>query len=215
LRRTRSTTATATCPAIANLLTPDPKEVMFHSSAVGRRVIQVDLGSSQLIDSFFFGYLSYPSPARSIQITGGSPAPTALEHPLQRIALCAVGRGSPLRQHLFVKLSVAGEQPLHPVRHQQGRGECDPRHRRWSVFPSSPPITANGAAAARSSIPASKDPLLGGGFGIGEGARKAGYRWTFGDLSDAEIDRLYDLALDRGETRPVVAVEDPDFKRPG
>ena len=55
-----------------------------------------------------------------------------------------------------------------------------------------------------------KDPLLGGGFGILEGARKARYRWTLGDLTEAEADALYGLALDQGETSPLLVVEDPD-----
>lgn len=56
----------------------------------------------------------------------------------------------------------------------------------------------------------SREPLLGGGFGIGEGVRKAVFRWNLGDLTDAEVESLYDMALDRGETRPILVVEDPD-----
>lgn len=51
--------------------------------------------------------------------------------------------------------------------------------------------------------------LPSGGFAAVPGARKMAYNWSFGDLTDAEVDALCELALDVGETNPVLVVEDP------
>jgi hypothetical protein len=56
----------------------------------------------------------------------------------------------------------------------------------------------------------SREPLIGGGFGIGRGVRKRAYSWTLGDLPDAEVDAIEDIALACGETSPLVVVEDPE-----
>jgi len=57
----------------------------------------------------------------------------------------------------------------------------------------------------------SAERLFGGGFGIYEGERAGGWQWTLGDLTDAEVRTLYQLAKDRGATRSVLVVEDPDL----
>jgi hypothetical protein len=193
--------------SMANLLTPDPKEVILHSSGVGGASIQVDLGSSQLIDSFFLGGMSYPS-GSSLSITGGSGSYTSSTHfSGSLVAPSAVS--SPQRQFQFVRLSAPVSNRY--IQFVLTKGSVNATIGLVLVGLSFQPTYNREWGSGRSIIDTgSKEGLLGGGFGIGEGARKAGYRWTFGDLSDAEIDRLYDLALDRGETRPVVAVEDPD-----
>lgn len=60
-----------------------------------------------------------------------------------------------------------------------------------------------------------KERLFGGGFGISRGARAGGYSWTFGELSDAEVEALYSLALDAGETGSVLVIENPDTAEAG
>jgi hypothetical protein len=198
----------ANLSGIANLLTPDPKEVVFHSSAAGAAVIQVDLGSSQTIDSFFLGNLSYPA-GSSLTVQGGAGSYTSATHYSGSLFAPSAG-SSPLRQHFFTKLAspvsnrfiqfVINKSAVNATLGVVGVGlSFQPAYNReWG---SGRAIVDTGA----------KEALLGGGFGIGEGARKAAYRWSFGDLQDFEVDRLYELALDRGETRPAVAVEDPDF----
>jgi hypothetical protein len=52
--------------------------------------------------------------------------------------------------------------------------------------------------------------LIGGGFGIDEGTIVGGYQWQFGDISKAELAKLYALLKTRGNTKPVWVVEDPD-----
>jgi hypothetical protein len=52
--------------------------------------------------------------------------------------------------------------------------------------------------------------LPSGGFAIVEGARYATYKWTLGDLTADETDYLHDFQMDRGESRRVLVVEDPD-----
>jgi len=56
----------------------------------------------------------------------------------------------------------------------------------------------------------SRERLKAGGFGVSPGIVKGSWNWTMGDLSGAEVDRLYEIARGLGETRPVVVVEDPD-----
>lgn len=52
--------------------------------------------------------------------------------------------------------------------------------------------------------------LPSGGVAVVEGARYGTYKWTLGDLTEDETDSLYELQLDRGETRRVLVVENPD-----
>ncbi|WJY18669.1 hypothetical protein QQS45_13870 [Alteriqipengyuania flavescens] len=47
----------------------------------------------------------------------------------------------------------------------------------------------------------------GGGFGFGFGAVKSSFRFTFSDLSDSELDALWDLVMRAGSHQPVVVIE--------
>jgi hypothetical protein len=49
--------------------------------------------------------------------------------------------------------------------------------------------------------------LPSGGFGTQRGARKASYSWTFGDLTDAETETLWGMALRLGTSDPLVVCE--------
>jgi hypothetical protein len=55
-----------------------------------------------------------------------------------------------------------------------------------------------------------KERLLSGAFGINAGVRAGGYQWTFGELTDAEVETLYDRLFEIGETVSCLMVEDPD-----
>lgn len=55
-----------------------------------------------------------------------------------------------------------------------------------------------------------KRRLIGGGFGIGRGAKVAGLSWTFGDLTDTEREAMWALQLGVGQSDPICVVEDPD-----
>lgn len=49
--------------------------------------------------------------------------------------------------------------------------------------------------------------LIGGGFGVQPGARKAAYSWTFGDLTDAEVEQLFGIAYRVGQSSPIIVQE--------
>lgn len=50
-------------------------------------------------------------------------------------------------------------------------------------------------------------PLVSGGFAVAEGARKGAYRWTFGDLTDPEVEALWGAVLRVGIGKPIVVIE--------
>jgi hypothetical protein len=194
---------------VANVLTFDPKEAMIHPANVGAAVLDFDLGSPQLIDCFYIGYHGYNG--QSLTITGGAaaynttthlvdtpnwPAPSPVQFPLRRhafirLAAPVINRfvrlqfsGAAVRSHIGVVAIGLAFRPFYNREWGSGRQPIDT---------------------------GSRETLRGGGFGIGEGARKAAFRWTFGDLDTAEVDALYNLSLEVGETRPIIVAEDPDF----
>ncbi|QHL90709.1 hypothetical protein GVO57_07495 [Sphingomonas changnyeongensis] len=60
-----------------------------------------------------------------------------------------------------------------------------------------------------------KEDLPDGGFAIVEGVVRASLKWRFVGLSDASRRRLWALAYRRGETRPVLVIEEPDSEAAG
>lgn len=56
--------------------------------------------------------------------------------------------------------------------------------------------------------------LPSGSFAIDQGVVTSGYQWTFGDLSDDERERLYDIHKAVGRHRSVLVIEDDD-RTPG
>jgi hypothetical protein len=186
-----------------NLLTPDPKEVATQSAGAAA-FVDIDLGSSQSIDTFFVGYLS--SNVGPVDILYGTSASTTN-------ALVTVA----------VQSSVLVTPDLHRV--YVHTAPVTARHIRFS-FPS-PGGSAGtlGVLAAGLSVPitwghefgagrpvedtGNAERLFSGGFGIYEGVRVGGYQWTFGDLFDAEVEQLYALQRALGVTKPVLVVEDP------
>ncbi len=196
-------------PAVANLsrmLTPDPKEAVFLPA--GNISINFDIGSVATVDTLFLGFT-------------GSAAWTA-SYSVEGVNFTAVPGGSVLRSDLVAPYLWS------PVRHA------------IAVLPAAVTaryITISSAAALPANFPISilavgnrlqsfwghewgagrpiedtgtAERLFGGGFGINEGARVSGYQWTFGDLTDQEMLDLFALAKDRGTTRPVLVIEDPD-----
>lgn len=183
-----------------NLLTPDPKEVTATLSGPGVGFIDIDMGAPVTVDTLFLGGMTSGSFLQSFsQATGmgtgvvnivapGGPT-NAAPHGFVRLAqpvtsrYFQIGAGTPVAA-LTLGVIVLGLafQPTHNREWGGGRLLVD---------------TGN------------KERLLGGGFGIGEGVRKAAYQWTFGDLSDAEVEALWNLAMSRGETSTIVVVEDP------
>jgi hypothetical protein len=197
-----SAVAAALGTGAANLLTPDPKEVWTATNGAGVYYIDLDMGAAVSVDTLFAGHLT---PGTGLQLHSATGMGTG------RVVVGNVGAlvAIPARPlHGFLKLAA-------PV-----------VSRYWSVgivaiANPSVGIIALGTAfqptfnrewgGGRFLIDTgAKEELLGGGYAIGEGAIKIGFRWTFGDLTDTDLDALYALAADRGETKPIVVAEDPD-----
>lgn len=188
---------------VANLITPDPKEV-FQASGTGTRTLYLDFGAAVTLDSLFLGYVNADANAK-LQVytnTGAAGAGAVSVFPLTAI-----------RATDAVTVRASQLAKFTPV-----------ASRYWSVV-----ISANaaalqiGALAMGLSFEAAWDREFGsgrrlidtgtakalqsGGFGINEGARKAAYSWTFGDLTDAETEKLWGLSYRLGRTRPVIVHE--------
>lgn len=197
---------------VANLLRPSPKEVWVDNAVGTAATIDVDFGSMVVIDSVFLGSIIGPALAARWTISGGlagydeitikadgplrvpdrpgrfAPNTHAFWHGdeqlvrYMRISLTQPVGSAPLA----IGVIMAGDawQPTYNQEWGAGRGVKDT---------------------------GSVSRLLSGDFALVEGARYGTYKWTLGDLTDDEADWLHDLAMDRGESRVVLVVEDPDW----
>lgn len=195
---------------IANLLSVDPKEVWADSAVVSAATIDIDLGAVRTLDTILLGYVHGPAAGATWAISGGVAgyAETALKAagPL-RVADAA--NQFPAWSHglwfgaiasvRYIRLTItqpAGFPALMIGALVIGHAFQPALNREWGS--GRRPIDTGTATA-----------LPGGGFGIAEGVRKLGFSWTFGDLTEAEVESLEAIALECGETRPVLVVEDP------
>lgn len=193
----------------SNLLTPSPKEV-WADTATGTASFSIDFGATVTLDTLFLGHILPPAagatwvcyggiagafeinvfntlPLRAVDSAGQFPA---MSH--------ALWRGSPVNvRYLSLQITQpAGSPTLTAGVLMAGKAFVPLLNQEWG-------------AGRRVIDTGSVSPLVDGGFAVVEGARKAGYAWTLGDLSSAEVDTLYALQLDRGESRPLLVVEDP------
>jgi len=186
----------------ANLLTPEPKEVWADAEIA--RFLHIDMGAATALDSFLIGYLSKGSYIAALH-TQDSPnvnVSAALASHAGPLA------AAPVRLHDFIALAapvtsrwwrmdIAGSAPIRAGVLAVGLAIRTTHNREKGA---GRPILDLGAVEARSD----------GGFGTGYGAVKSGFRWTWGDLDDAEIEAIYDLGLRVGGRKPIVVAEDPD-----
>lgn len=184
----------------ANFYTPDPKEVWSDGGGGGVHNIDLDLGSTHRIDTFFLGFVG-GAPEATTQVGAGGQ--------LLDSGLAPATRAGVTRRHMLVRALV-------PVL---------ARYVTFSINSQTTAVMTIGVAAVglafqprynrewgggrRPIDTGSVEPLSGGGFGIGDGTVKSSFRWTLGDLDEEELDRLDELAMDRGNRRPVIVVEDP------
>lgn len=192
----------------ANLLTRDPKEAWADTAAGTSMAFYLDLGELRTIDTVFLGYVLPPVASAQWQIFGGA----VLDDQL------AVSSSLLLRAP-----DVPGTAP--PMSHALWHG--DPREVRYLTIyvlqPEGAPLTAGVLVVGKAFVAglgqewgAGRQPvdtgvataLPSGGFAIVEGARKALFSWTFGDLSTEETDQLELIGLALGETLPALVVED-------
>lgn len=183
----------------ANLLTADPRE-SWLLPAGGSAEIEIDLASVVEIDTIFIGH-AFEAQGMRVQLTLNEAeiytADFAQPRLADRPAHGLLVLDEPVQaQHLTMTITwPAGQAPSIGVL-MVGRAFRPTWNMEWG----SGRIVIDGG---------SRTALQGGGFGIDPGARKYGWSWTLGDLSDDELEELDSIALDRGETIPLLVVEDP------
>lgn len=189
---------------VANLLKPDPKEIMQASSAAAR-YLTFDLGAARSVDSFFIGFTNATDatmrPHSATDAAGSGPVALAAAQTI-RAADCATVRSSRLitlaapvvGRYFRIDLSANAGGALQIGIAAVGRSFSAEWDREWG--------------SGRRLVDTSKvTQLLSGGFGRQRGARKAAYSWTFGDLTDAETEALWAMQLRLGISDPLVVAE--------
>lgn len=195
---------------VANIVSSDPKEVWTGVANSGGKIgLILDFGAPVVFDGVFLGALNCP-PGSLVECQGGiatsneffvlsaspvppRPTPTATVN-------CAWPLPAPVRSRylrLTITVGAAGASASLGVL--------------AAAITFRPEWNREWGGGRQLLDMSSAEALPGGGFGIDRQARKAGYQWTFGDLSAADLDELWELCLDRGESAPLVVVEDPDL----
>lgn len=194
----------------ANLLSADPREVWLDSAVGTPAVIDIDLGIERIIDTVFLGCLFGAADAATWWIKGGLVGyedmtvieATALRVPergwRRRTMSHALWHGS---EHLVRYLRIGITQPegadlLAIGALIVGDGFVPELNKEWGA-----------GRGVKDSATVTRLP--GGGVAVVGGGRYATYSWTLGDLSEEEADRLFELQLGVGESRPLLVVEDP------
>lgn len=195
----------------ANLLTHDPKEVWADSAVGTAATIQIDLGAVKPVNTVVLCAIYGAVAGATWSITAGAASydQQTLTAATTLRAIDAAGQAPTVSHALwlgattnvrYVRITVtqpAGNPALKIGRLMLGAGFQPTWNKEWG---SGRGVIDTGASTR----------LLSGGMAIVEGARLGTYAWTLGDLTDAEVETLYALQLEVGETLPVLVVEDPD-----
>lgn len=190
--------------SLLNAFTNDPKEVYLQNSGTGRN-LYIDLGSVQTVDTFHMGFSNAVlSQGRlySCDNLAGANAVARSSAKVMRPADCKTIRASMTHQltvpfasrYWYIQLNNLDGFALQIGRIDLCHSFSADFDREWGS--GRRPIDTGRSTA-----------LLGGGFGTQEGVRKAGYSWTFGDLTEAELETLWGIFLRRGTTQPVIVNE--------
>lgn len=185
-----------------NLMSPSPREV-WQSAISTNHVLYLDLGSAAAFDTIYLGGCYVPvGTTWTVHIveaiggvvttlaTGNVLLPRASAAPYQSVLTLGVAATSryvridintPTAVQIQLGIALVGLAFVHDKAFGGGRPLNDLSR-----------ITE----------------LQDGGFGIDEGAIKAGYRWRFIDLTPGELEQLWQLLASVGRKKPVVVVED-------
>jgi len=201
-----------TATGIANLLTPDPKEVVSCNAGAGVGY-GLDLGAIYSIDSMFLGHLNnYGSAADLEFVTGVAAHNETVRLDANYLAewIAPSARSIPRRRHAFwraaapfnaryvmVRGTFAGTTPVTLGVFGVGLAFQPTYNQEWGA--GRQPLDTSGITELRS-----------GGFGIDSGGKKAAYTWTLGDLTDIEVQSAWSMFEDAGNSSPIIVVEDPD-----
>lgn len=193
---------------VGNLLTRDPKEVFWIPEAQGTVTVTIDLGSANQFDTVYLGYVRPKASPPSWRIRCG--IGNADEQMLQAIApipsAVAVGPPSQRTEGLwtgaiatarYLAIDIEPSSPIEAITAGVlvvGQAFVTTFGPEWGA--GRQPIDTGAASA-----------LPSGGFAVVDGAHKSRFSWTFGDLSPRETQQLEGLALDLGETKPGLVIE--------
>lgn len=195
-----------------NLLTPDPKEIWLDSDVGSAATIDIDFGSATVIDTVFLGCVANAAPNAIWTITCGGQSyteVTLLNEGVLRVpdrqgrtssVTHAFWTGSDaLARYLRIAITQpAASLPLSIGALMSGQSFKPQFNNEWGAGRG---VVDTGVVTRLPS---------GGIFGV-EGARYGTFKWAFGDLTTEETDALYEMQLDRGESRRVLVVEDPEM----
>jgi len=202
--------ATSRGAGAANLLTNDPKEVWTDGAVGSAANIDIDLGSVRQISTVALSGVYDADAGATWSITGGtagyaeitlkaSGALRAVDGSVANNPTHALWTGSASNVR-YLRISVtqpAGQPVLKIGRVLAGASFTPTFGKEWGAGRG---ITDTGTMTR----------LPSGGIALVEGARFGTYSWSLGDLTDAEVETLYDLQRAHGETLPLLVVEDPD-----
>lgn len=195
------------------LLTPDPKEAMTAAyTANGQNTtLNVDMGATTILNTAFLGYTNLPvSAAFSMAVYAANSSYTPTGGALATVNPADTILYSP-RPHLFAQFSdTASRYWVIQINDLTG-GALAAQFGTLAVGKAFTPSRGREYGSGRGiddSGSASRNPA--GGFAIDPGAITPNFGWTLGDLTDSEVQTMYAIAMDRGETNSVLIVEDSD-----
>lgn len=188
----------------ANLLSPSTREV-WRASVVGLSNIDLDFGTVVTLDTIFLGFSNAGPNAVWTVASMASPAGAALN---VLTAARPLRSAQPVgdRHHGYIRLAA-------PVSTRYLRlsvnqiGTAQPFHA-GIVIAGLAIERAYEYRAGRGAIDlANKTELQDGGFGISRSAIVSSYRFTLAGLTDDQVDELWQIVMDIGESAPVLIVE--------
>ncbi len=195
-----------------NLLTADPREVWIDTGDAGFIVMDIDLGSIRPVDTVALCSIFNAAPGLSWFIQGGTG--TWDEVLLMDWAPLRVPERPGSLRTMTHALWSGSDQVVRYVRigiDLGGVPDAALTIGRLIVGDKFQPEYNNEWGAGRGVRDTSTVTRLPtGGVAVVEGAKYGTFSWTLGDLSEEETDRLYEMQLSSGESRPVLVVEDPD-----
>lgn len=189
----------------ARVALADPKEAAVNGTALAN-TLDLDLGSSQSIDSLLIGYARNGTGASLTLSTGVSahgetsrgsiaPAQSDLTEPARQYFFQSapfnarylrIGIPAAIGTTFQIGVAVVGKAFFPTWGTEYGAGRL---------------LLDTGTV----------ERLFGGGFGIDPGTIVSGYQWTFGDLQNAEREALFNICKRLGSTRSVLVIEDADL----
>lgn len=193
-----------------NLASPSTREV-WRSGAVGTSTIDLDFGAVAPLDTVFLGFTNASAAATLSVATMTAPGGVGLSV-ISASAALRVPHSTGQRHHGYVRLpapvmtrylritvnQVSGGVPLQAGVALAGLAIGRPYEYR----------------AGRVAIDLSKKTeLADGGFGISPGAVISSYRFTLAGLTDDQVEELWQIVMELGESAPLLIVEGHDTVR--